>query len=105
VVQAVVTIESLPEDGVQAAAEFFRDHLGTVEQALSSEAGAVAVVLPSAPIDHDDWRRAVARDLARAHAPKRVNVIGTDNVVIRANLLKYTGEAPGITGQYLPGHE
>ncbi len=55
--------------------------------------------MPAAPYDHADWRRAVARDLARAYAPKRVNVVGGNDL---AATLDYLAGAPGVTGQYLP---
>ena len=103
--QAVLSVETLPECAIDAAAQFMTAHLASARSLLDGEADALAIVLPSAPRDHDDWRRAVARDLARAHAPTRVNVIGTSQESQRIALLGYLEGAPGITGQYLPGHE
>ena len=103
--QAVLTIDDLPDCEIEAAARFHADWLAVAREALASEADSLALVLAAAPTSHDDWRRAVARDLARAHAPKRVNVIGTDDAARRDALLSYLMDAPGITGQYLPGYE
>ena len=103
--QTVLTFDDLPSGAIDAATTFHRDHIGRVQMALSSEIDALAILLPSAPRDHDEWRRALARDLARSHAPKRVNVIGASDEKVRQTLLEYLGGAPGITGQYLPTHE
>ena len=103
--QAVLVIDSLPEGAVDAARAFFDQHLDDVQTALEGDTAALAIVLPTAPKDHDDWRRAAARDLARAHAPKRVNVVGTSVETRRETMLAYLGDAPGVTGQYLAGHE
>lgn len=103
--QAVLSIESLPENAVDAASRFHAEFLKLVRELLDGGPGALAIVLPPAPRDHDDWRRAMARDLARAFAPKRVNVTsGADQTAIEA-MLAYLRDAPGITGHYLPAHD
>jgi len=103
--QQVLKIDALPEDSVKAAATFYGDFLEQIEAMLASQAAVVAICLPSAAKSHDDWRRAAARDLARAHAPNRVNIVGgSDGVEIQA-ILTYLENAPGITGQYLAAHE
>ena len=103
--QAVLRIEALPEGALEAAAKFhgeWRDRA----QALLEREEALVIVVPSAPYDHTDWRRAAARDLARAVAPKRVNLLAGDNEPVIAAALAYLAAAPGVTGQYLPldGH-
>jgi len=58
--------------------------------------------MPLAPYDHVDWRRAVARDLARAAAPARVNLIAGDDQRAIVAALAFLEDARGVTGQYLP---
>lgn len=103
--QAVLTIDRLPAAPIEAAAQFHREYLRQAENLLAGEVDALAIVLPSAPTDHDDWRRTLARDLARASKPKRVNVVGAASDEARDALLSYLGDAPGVTGQYCPAHE
>lgn len=103
--QAVLAIKSLPANAVEAAAQFHAEDLPKVQALLQGGMGAVVIVMPSAPSDHDDWRRAITRDLARAHAPQRVNATcGSCPDAVEA-MLKYLRDAPGVTGQYLPTHE
>jgi len=98
--QAALCIDGLADAALEAARAFYDLWLARAEEMLGG-ADALAIVLPPAPYDHDGWRRAVARDLARAHAPKRVNVVsGSDQTDIGATLA-YLATAPGITGQYL----
>lgn len=61
----------------------------------------LAILLPAATTGHDDWRRSLARDLAREFAPVRVNIVGGDEPLSREQVLAYLRDAPGITGQYL----
>ena len=102
--QAELRIDALPEAPLDAAAAFHRTHLDRARERLQGEADALAVILPPAPTDHDDWRRALARDLARAYAPKRINVVGGEEGEALSSMLAYLRDAPGITGQYLPLH-
>ena len=105
-VQKVLEIEALPKGGLDASAEFYCDYLEDA-QALLAQSGtsALVILLPAAGPDHDDWRLALARDLARAHPPKRVNVVGADDDAAKGELLAYLRDAPGMTGQYLQSHE
>ena len=98
-------IETLPGASIDAAAEFHRLWLGSAREALKAGAEALAIVMPAAAKDHDGWRRAIARDLARAHAPQRVNMLGGGDTAAIAAMLAYLRDAPGITGQYLPLHD
>lgn len=100
--QAVLRIEGLPADALDAAAEFHRTWLDQARGALRGEASSLVLIMPPAPPDHRDWRRAIARDLARELAPKRVNLVaGGDTDAISA-ALEYLARAPGVTGQLLP---
>ncbi len=104
--QAVLTIITLPQSSIEASAVFMQTHLRTAD-ALLAEPGtaALAIVLPVAGVDHDDWRRTLARDLARARSPLRVNVVGVGQSGDAQPLLAYLRDAHGVTGQYLAAHE
>jgi len=98
---ATINIEDLPSEAIAATQDFFARWLPQVRDILGGEPGGLTIVLPPAAYDHADWRRAVARDLARAHAPKRINVIAGDDAAAIAATLAYLERAPGVTGQYL----
>lgn len=99
--QQVLRIDALPTAALDAAAIFHAEWRGKAESLLAAS-DALAIVLEPAPCDHDDWRRSAVRDLARAHAPKRVNlIVGADEAAIAATLA-YLERAPGVTGQLLP---
>lgn len=99
--QAVVVVDDLPGDALGAAARFHAVHIERVAAAVARGAQAVAVALPPAPADHADWRRAAARDLARAHAPVRVNLVAGRAGDILEETLGYLAAAPGVTGHFL----
>jgi len=101
-VQAVLRTGDLPTDALSAAAAFHAKWPAIVAQEISRGAVSVALVLPPANYDHGDWRRAAARDLARAHAPARVNLVAGDHEGAIAATLAYLASAPGVTGQFLP---
>ncbi|MEW4448395.1 Rossmann fold domain-containing protein [Qipengyuania sp. JC766] len=93
------------EDPVQAAARFLADELPAVIAKLLGGAD-VLVAFPVAGWEHTDWRRTLARDLARGHAPeRRVNVTATDDAQALAALVAFLDRTPGVTGQYLPLHD
>jgi len=101
--QVVLTVETLPAEPLAASAQFQANHLAEAERMLADEGtGALAICLPPGGTDHDDWRRTLARDLARSRAPKRVNVIGGTGGAACEEALAYLADAPGITGQYIP---
>ncbi|MFN2100198.1 Rossmann fold domain-containing protein [Altererythrobacter sp. MF3-039] len=101
--QAELRIAELPDSALEAAGVFHSEWIDKIADALSA-ADEVVIVMSDATYDHDDWRRSAARDLARANAPKRVNVVaGSDEAAIAATL-SYLAGAPGVTGQYLKTH-
>lgn len=102
---AELRVEHLPAEPLDAAAEFHRAHLNPAIAALKGASDYLTIVLPPALSDHDDWRRAIARDLARKFAPKRVNVLGGGGEEAVRSMLAYLRGAPGVTGQYLPLHD
>lgn len=104
--QAVLTIRDLPTDGLSASRTFYDGHIHEAVELLDQGTNeALAIVLPVAGSDHNDWRRTLARDLARAYTPKRVNVVGGVAGAERDAIVAYLEGAPGVTGQYLAAHE
>ena len=96
----LLRIKELPDAALDAAAAFTREYLTSVRGTLAGGAD-LTIVLPQAPYDHRDWRRALARDLARAHAPARINVIAGSGDARISAAADYLANAPGVTGQYL----
>jgi hypothetical protein len=66
---------------------------------------ALAIILPPAAHDHRDWRLALARDLAREAAPRRVNVVAGSPGEALEQTLRFLADAPGVTGQYMVCHD
>ncbi len=103
--QAVLRIDQLPKAPLDASAAFHALHLTKAVASLEGDADHLVLILPTALSDHDDWRRALARDLARKFAPKRVAVLGGGSSTAIESMLAYLRGAPGVTGQYLPLHD
>lgn len=104
--QRLYEVTDLPESGIAASAAFHRDHLEAARALIGrDDADSLAIVLPAASSDHRDWRTALARDLARAHTPVRVNVIASTDAEKLVSTLHYLASAKGVTGQYLETHE
>lgn len=96
-----VTVDELPAEPLDAAGVFHQHWLPHVEALLRS---GEDVMVSLAPADHThrEWRRASAAGLARAHTPRRVNVVAGEGAALDA-IESYLSRAPGITGQYLEG--
>lgn len=106
VYHAVHMVDELPESPLEAAETYFANHHAETKALLQEkDTETLVVVLHPASPDHDDWRRALARDLARAYSPKRVNVVATGDGPTMMETLAYLQDAPGVTGQYLVGHD
>lgn len=104
--QRQLEVADLPAAALDAAGAFMAFHLEAARGLLSqSDCTALAIILPPAPHDHTDWRRALARDLAREVAPKRVNVVAGTPGEARTKALHFLEDAPGVTGQYLSCHD
>ncbi|MCX9148196.1 Rossmann fold domain-containing protein [Erythrobacter sp. WG] len=100
--QRELAVDWLPESALDAAGAFMAFRLAAARAMLAdAETTALAIVLPPAGHDHRDWRLALARDLAREAAPRRVNVVAGPDGERRAATLRYLADAPGVTGQYL----
>jgi hypothetical protein len=97
-----VRVAGLPDEPLAAAARFYTDHLPAIEQALAGRTEDLVIIFAPADHTHRGWRLAAVQQLARDHAPVRVNAIAADEEQVIAAGLAYLGTAPGITGQYLP---
>jgi molybdopterin biosynthesis enzyme len=98
---AAFRVDGLPGEPLAAAARFHADVLPRVLAALAAERADLVLVFGAADYTHRDWRRAVVRQLARDHAPMRVNALASDDETAVVAALAYLGMAPGVTGQYL----
>ena len=98
--QIVLKVEGLAPNAIEAAAAF---HARWMPQALGmlADAPALLLQLPAAPYDHDDWRRAAIRDLARRSTPHRANMIAGGDAAAIASAVRFLENAPGVTGQLL----
>ena len=96
----------LPDGALDAGAAFMAFHLPAARAMLAeADCTALVILLPPAAHDHRDWRLALARDLAREAAPKRVNVVAGHAGESLAATLRFLADAPGVTGQYLSCHD
>lgn len=93
-----VVVDDLPAEPLAAAGVFYQHWLHHVESLLAA-GSEVMVALAPADHAHREWRRALAAGLARAHAPRRINVVAGKGPALDA-FERYLAAAPGITGQY-----
>ena len=97
----LLRVGTLPAAPLAAAARFHADVLPLALDALREGSDLVLVFAP-ADYTHTAWRRAVVQELARAHAPGRVNALAGDDEAVIAAAADYLACAPGVTGQLLP---
>lgn len=90
----------LSDGPLEAAAKFHATHLPMIEEEIVGGPASVTIVF--GPGDHEqrDWRLAAIRNLARKHAPIRVNGVAGAGDSVKP-LLTYLENAPGVTGQLL----
>lgn len=98
-----VTVDDLPAEPLAAAGVFHQHWLPHVE-ALLAAGDDVMIALAPADHTHREWRRGIAAGLARAHTPRRINVVAGSEAAFDAFAI-YLEAAPGITGQYFEGDE
>ncbi len=100
---ALHRVGPLPEGALAAAARFHAEVLPEVLARLKSSRPREMVLLFS-PADHTHrgWRLAAVQQLAREHAPTRVNALESDDETAIAAGLSYLRKAEGVTGQLLP---
>ena len=97
-------IEQLPDDALEAAAEFYARDLEVLMLELagpSTPGEDLLIVFPPASHEHRAWRLAAIQDLARRAAPVRVNGVVREDGADLAAASRFLAGAPGITGQLL----
>jgi hypothetical protein len=104
--QRRLEVGHLPDRPLDAATAFMALYLTQARSLLEDDASrALAIILPPAETAHSDWRRVLARDLAREYAPKRANVIAGQSGDAIAAMLRYLADAQGVTGHYCEVHD
>jgi hypothetical protein len=98
---ALVRVGALPEGALDAAAAFHAGMLPQVRAALAGSGEDLVLVFARADHEHRAWRLAAVQQLAREHAPRRVNAIESDDEDAIAAALAYVQGAPGLTGHLL----
>lgn len=96
-------VDALPDGALDAAARFFERIFPGVEAVVGSldPVEDLLIVFPEADHAHRGWRLAAVQELARKHAPRRVNAaVSADEAAIAA-AAAYLSAAPGVTGQLL----
>jgi hypothetical protein len=94
-----LNVGPLPDEPLSAAAKFY----ATVLPLISAHSAAdLVLIFPHADHTHRAWRLAAVQELARTHAPLRVNAVASDDAAALAAALAFLTGAGGITGQYLP---
>jgi len=96
---AVLAIEGLPAAPLAAAVAFHADWLAQAEGVLARR--DLVMVMPLAGYEHRAWRLAAVQGLARAHAPRRANIVESDDPAGIAAACAFLAASPGITGQIL----
>ncbi|MBW8783765.1 MAG: hypothetical protein JF593_03870 [Novosphingobium sp.] len=97
----LVRIGELPPAPLAAAAAFHRGELPRIEAALAEASHEVTLVFPPADHTHRGWRLAAVQSLTRAHAPRRVNAIVSDEPPAIAAAERFLRANGGVTGQLL----
>ena len=99
--ESVYRIGPLPPGSLDAATLFHHDHLPELEKLFAGAIGSVVVVFPVADYTHKAWRRAAIAELARLHAPARINAVVGEESRSLSDVIAYLHAAPGVTGQLL----
>lgn len=95
-------IEGLAQAPLDAAAQFHSLWLSKINDTVArSPDEGLALVFGPADYTHRAWRLAAVQELARAHAPRRINAVAGGDEAQVAAALAYLDSAPGVTGQYL----
>ncbi len=97
---AVLRVGALAPAPLAAAAQFHADVLPIILAAMTGQSNLV-LVFPAADHTHTAWRRAAVQELARVHAPARVNALAGGGEAEIGAACDYLAKAPGVTGQLL----
>lgn len=100
--QAVLHLEALPENPLDAAALFLSRQVPQIRRDfIALPELSLAIVFKPADPGHRGWRLAAVQALARELAPGRVNGIAADDMEAIGQVVDYLENAPGVTGQLL----
>lgn len=99
---ALLRVGPLASEALAAAAQFHAEVLPRIEAALPAKGGQLVLIFAPADYSHHGWRLAAVQQLARKHAPVRVNALVGDDEAAIAAAARYLGAADGVTGQVLP---
>ncbi|MGB3738749.1 MAG: Rossmann fold domain-containing protein [Pontixanthobacter sp.] len=101
--QHILFTDGCPAKAIEAAAWFHECRVQEVARLLGDtrQLASIVIVLPRATYDHNDWRVAAARDLARRYAPRRINIVAGEPGSVLTETCDYLERAAGVTGQYL----
>ncbi|HEY6868242.1 MAG TPA: hypothetical protein VI199_00675 [Novosphingobium sp.] len=97
----LLRLPELPDDPLEAAAQFHREVMPRVLAVLDGGAQVLTLVFAPDGFAHEDWRRAAVATLARERSPARINAVAGDDEAGIAASAAYLAEAPGVTGHYL----
>lgn len=92
-----VRIAGLPDDPLEAAAEFHARHVPELRATTED----LLVAFPAADHTHRGWRLAAVQMIARAKAPLRINAVSGGSEEAIAAAAEYLARAPGLTGQLI----
>jgi len=98
---ALIRVEDLPEEPLEAAAQFHAQVLPLIRAELAAEADHLTILFAASGHGHRGWRLAAVQELAREYAPVRVNGIesGEEAAITAAQV--FLAGANGVTGQLL----
>ncbi len=97
----LLRVGALSSGALDAAAAFHDGILSMVLVTLEQSKDDLVLVFEPANHEYRPWRLAVVQQLAREHAPRRVNALESDDEDAIAAALGYIKQAPGLTGQLL----
>ena len=98
---ALLRLGVLPKGAMDAAAAFHASIVPRAREALAGAEESLVLVFAPESSDHRGWRLAAVQQLAREHAPQRVNALESGNEDAIAAACAYLDRAPGLTGQLL----
>lgn len=96
----LLRVDDLPEGPLEAAARFYDAVMPALRDPSHVDEDAV-LVFPPADHTHRGWRLAAVQELAREHAPRRVNAVASADRAAIAAAAEYLASAYGVTGQLL----
>lgn len=101
---AVLHVGPLPDEAVEAAAQFHATILPRIVDILDEGDAHLVLVFEPGDKAQRGWRLAAVQALARRYAPHRVNALEADagDGAAVAAAERYLDAAPGVTGQLLP---